>query len=425
MKKIIQNLLLTVAVLAGFNLQVSTAFAQGTAFAYQGRLNSAGTPASGTYDFTFTLFATNSAGIQTGATLTNFATAVSNGLFDVTLDFGENFPGAARWLEIGVRTNDAVSFSTLSPRQPILAVPYAIMAGSASNLLGNLPTAQISGMVPLLQLPSELLTNSANNVSLAGDFNGSFNGYGYFLNSLNPDSLISGGAGAQLQLTNFNNSFNGNFNGSFNGYGYFLNSLNPDSLISGGAGAQLQLTNFNNSFNGNFNGSFSGYGYFLNSLNPDSLISGGAGAQLQLTNFNNSFNGNFNGSFNGCGYFLNNLNPDSLISGGAGAQLQLTNFNNSFNGNFNGSFNGYGYFLNNLNPDSLISGGAGAQLQLTNLNNSFNGNFNGSFSGYGGGLTQISVDAVQGGITINLPVLVPGGGTNILCFTNGILRAIQ
>jgi len=40
-------------------------------------------------------------------------------------------------------------------------------------------------------------------------------------------------------------------------------------------------------------------------------------------------------------------------------------------------------------------------------------------------LTNLSANAITGGLSINLAVLVPGGGTNILCFTNDILRAIQ
>jgi len=48
-----------------------------------------------------------------------------------------------------------------------------------------------------------------------------------------------------------------------------------------------------------------------------------------------------------------------------------------------------------------------------------------NFTGGGAGLTNLSANAITGGLSINLAVLVPGGGTNILCFTNDILRAIQ
>jgi hypothetical protein len=51
--------------------------------------------------------------------------------------------------------------------------------------------------------------------------------------------------------------------------------------------------------------------------------------------------------------------------------------------------------------------------------------YNGSFAGNGDGLTNLSANAIAGGLTTNLAVLVPGGGTNMLCFTNGILRAVQ
>jgi hypothetical protein len=48
-----------------------------------------------------------------------------------------------------------------------------------------------------------------------------------------------------------------------------------------------------------------------------------------------------------------------------------------------------------------------------------------TFTGSGAGLFNVPADAITGGLTTNLSVLVPGGFTNILSFTNGILRAIQ
>ncbi len=147
-------------------------FAQTTAFSYQGRLNDGTNPANGTYDLTFKLYdSTNVPGHVVAGPLTNPATPINNGLFAVTLDFGASvFTGSNYWLEIGVRTNGAAAFSTLAPRSPIESVPYAIMANSASNLLGTvaagqitgaLPASQISGMLSLTQLPGSVLTNAA------------------------------------------------------------------------------------------------------------------------------------------------------------------------------------------------------------------------------------------------------------------------
>jgi hypothetical protein len=51
--------------------------------------------------------------------------------------------------------------------------------------------------------------------------------------------------------------------------------------------------------------------------------------------------------------------------------------------------------------------------------------FNGRFVGDGAGLINLSTDALTGGLTTNVPVLVPGGFTNTLVFTNGILRGVQ
>jgi hypothetical protein len=51
--------------------------------------------------------------------------------------------------------------------------------------------------------------------------------------------------------------------------------------------------------------------------------------------------------------------------------------------------------------------------------------FGGTITGNGSGLTNLSANAIADGLTTNFAVLVPGGGTNTLCFTNGILRAVQ
>src|SRR5579871_5991491 len=108
--------------------------AQGTAFTYQGRLNSAGNPANGSYNLTFTLF-TDSGGVnQYGGTLTNSAIGVTNGLFTTTLDFGPGtFIGQPLWLEIGVETNGGSSFTTLSPLQQLTPTPYAIYSAAANS----------------------------------------------------------------------------------------------------------------------------------------------------------------------------------------------------------------------------------------------------------------------------------------------------
>ena len=150
--------------------------AQGTAFTYQGQLANNGLPANGSFDLTFSLFdASNGVG-QVGTTLTNSAVAVSNGLFNVALDFGNQFPGADRWLEIGVRTNSGGTFTTLSPRQQLTPNPYAITASSASNLLGTLSVSQLSGALALSQIPSAVVTNNASSVSLTGTFSGDGSG---------------------------------------------------------------------------------------------------------------------------------------------------------------------------------------------------------------------------------------------------------
>ena len=70
--RLIPTLLTSLALLAA----VAPARAQGTAFTYQGRLNSGAAPVTGSFDLRFSLYDAASAGNVVGSPLTNAATAV-------------------------------------------------------------------------------------------------------------------------------------------------------------------------------------------------------------------------------------------------------------------------------------------------------------------------------------------------------------
>jgi len=154
----------------------TAAFAQGTTFTYQGRLDNNGIPVSGSYDLRFTIYDAPADGSIVAGPITNAPISVSNGLFTVMPDFGAGvFNGAARWLEIGVRTNGGGTFTTLGPRQPITATPYAI---TAANFTGTLPGGGLAGTYS----NAVIFNNPAN----------SFSGSGAGLTSLDASQLTSG-----------------------------------------------------------------------------------------------------------------------------------------------------------------------------------------------------------------------------------------
>jgi hypothetical protein len=171
--------------------------AQGTAFVYQGSLDDGGAPATGTnYGMVFSLYDAPTNGNLLGC-FKPTDLIVSNSLFTVPLDFGCAFDGTARWLEISVQKNDD-SPTTLTPRQSILPVPYAIRANTASNLLGSLPVSQLSGIVPAGHLPAALVTNNAANLNLTGAFGGRFSGDGNGLTNIPAGSIVYGNQVAVL-----------------------------------------------------------------------------------------------------------------------------------------------------------------------------------------------------------------------------------
>src|SRR5829696_2823917 len=135
-----------------FLLCAAPAFAQTSAFVYQGKLTDGASAANGTYQFQFKLFDAATGGSQIGQTIADLPATVTNGIFAVNLDFGASkFDGSARFLEIGVRLNGSGQpYTTLNPRQQVASTPYAVRALNANQAitadnsanLGGVPAAQ-------------------------------------------------------------------------------------------------------------------------------------------------------------------------------------------------------------------------------------------------------------------------------------------
>jgi hypothetical protein len=105
----------------------------GSDFTYQGQLTDAGSPANGPYDFQFALF--TSAGDGTPVdTVSVDDLVVSGGLVNASLDFTDApYTGQALWVEVRVRPGTSTgSYTTLAPRQPLNATPYALYALSGN-----------------------------------------------------------------------------------------------------------------------------------------------------------------------------------------------------------------------------------------------------------------------------------------------------
>jgi hypothetical protein len=423
-----------------FLATVHTVLGQGTAFTYQGRLNSNGGTANGTYDLTFQLWNASTSGSSIGVTATNSATTISNGLFTVAVDFGGGvFTGSNYWLQIGVRTNGAVSFTPLSPRQPITPAPYAIFANTASNVSGTISSASLPASP---NFPGSVTANSyfGNGANLTGitattlngksatnfwqttgnsgtsPTNGNYLGTsdnqplefwvngtrmlrldtagdiigGYVSNSVqqpNSGSVIGGGGASGGANIIFNSSSN-----VFIGAG--LNNLvGPnahDSVINGG---------INNTISSNSYQSFIGGGAYNNIQNDTarSTIVGGLTNVIQPLAIDSTIVG---GAYN----IIQSGAYESTIAGGYGNAIQTNAYNGTIDGGFfntvqNGSFNSTiaGGYFNSILPNayaSTISGGA------------YNTNQTGAaFSTIGGGgYNVIQPNAIFG--------VIPGGSNN-------------
>lgn len=409
--------------------------AQTTEFTYQGKLNDGMTPATGSYDFIVSLYSVETGGTPI-ASLSRPNIAVTNGIFALRLDFGAQFPGSNRWLEISLRPAGTGTFQALSPRVQVNSAPYSIKSAIAENAfqLGGIAADQfvltndprMSNARTPLAGSTNYIQNSAfiqnANFSITGNMSANivsaaqFNYGGFRLIGIGPGSntlfvgLNAGGPGG------VDNSYFGTNTGN-------ANSLGAANSFFGSSAGRVNTTGSNNSFFGmragdiNTTGSHNSYfGRHSGLLNLAGAFNSffGSGAGENSTTSNNSFFGyragatNSNASGNSFfGYLAGEANTgdENAFFGSEAGKANWQGDRNSFFGyaagdlNTNGSSNSYFGFRagssNTLGEHNSFFG-ALAGRNNTGSDNSFfgyeagasNSGINNSFFGYFAGLTN-------------------------------------
>lgn len=140
-----------------------------TPFVYQGRITDGTLPANGSYEFTFRVYDSLESGAQVGSTVVLPSVGVTNGIFTVSLDFGEHvFTGANRWLEMAAKPFGSVADADVFvPRQAILPVPYAqYAAASPADAATAALAARVSALESVLASGITVTSVSATNTNL-------------------------------------------------------------------------------------------------------------------------------------------------------------------------------------------------------------------------------------------------------------------
>ena len=233
------------------------AFAQTTEFSYQGRLNEGAAPVNASYDFEFRLFSVESGGAAL-AIIQRPGVTVTNAVFSVALDFGANFDGAPRFLEIAVKPAASGSgFQTLAPRQRINSTPYAIRSLSSTNTenVGNLLSTTVASATQLV-----IASTSANtpNALVRRDGGGNFSaniinasqyniGTSRMLSAPGTANTFVGKSSGAANTSGSNNTFGGTLAGFNNTTGNFNSFFGVSAGVS-------NMTGDSNSFFGNYTG---------------------------------------------------------------------------------------------------------------------------------------------------------------------------
>ncbi len=419
--------------------------AQTTAFSYQGKLTDSTVPqpTNGTYDVQFRLFDVpgGGQGTQQGATITNPAVPVTNGIFTVSLDFGQAVfaAGADVYLEISLRQAGSNSgYTSLAPRQRLTSSPYSIQslnaatAGTAANAtnatqLGGVAANQYvqtadsrltdartptAGSTNYVQNTTSQQTASNFNISGTGTANVINAGTVYQIGGSNVLSVPSTantfiGLNAGIANTGVNGTFVGNGAGQFNTSGtrnsFFgtsaglKNTTGNSNSFFGVISGTSNTTGGNNSFFGDSAGAinttgglnaFFGYNSgLLNTTGSFNSFFGASAGMANTTAINNSFFGQASG-------FKNTTGQDNTFIGNGAGFNNVSASRNTFTGSLSGFNNTTGDF------NSFYGYNSGA-ANTTSINNSFFGQSSGvknttgqdnTFIGNGAGFSNVSAN---------------------------------
>jgi len=379
----------------------------GSAFTYQGQLNFNGSPANGDFDFQFALFTAATGGTAVD-TITLNGQAVNAGLINATLDYTDvPFNGQALWIEVRVRGSGGGSYTTLSPRQPINATPYALFALSgnqgpqgATGATGPQGSTGATGVQGVAGSPGA--TGATGAQGPAGTVTLPFSGTGS-----DPSATLSvtnSGAGNGL-VGQTSGAASGVYGGSANGNGY---GVAGRAGSGSGIGApthtgvlgdsdtgygMLGLSHANDGVHGHT--SFSGSGAYAG------VAGVGDGGNFGVYGSSTSGDGTFGGSGSGNGIHGSSGTGNGVYgkSGGAGVWGESTGYDavhghtSNPNGNTSGvagfgDGNNYGVFGTSTTGSGVFgtSGGAGVWGESTGYDavHGHTSNPNGNTSGVAG-----------------------------------------
>ncbi|MDQ4122265.1 MAG: tail fiber domain-containing protein [Acidobacteriota bacterium] len=365
--------------------------AQTTEFTYQGKLSENSSSPTANYDFEFRLFDAETGGTAL-ATQQRLNVPVLNGVFNIRLDFGANFDGGSRWLEIAVKPAGSNSpLTTLAPRMPINSTPYSIRSlnAAASDALSDscvgcvkdsnissVSGSKIAGEIPIASVPagSTNYIRNTNSPQANADFNISGTGAANKFNAATQYDI----AGSRVfTVSSFSaNVFAGIGAGNSNGLG-------GDNSFFGHNAGRSNVSGANNSFfgrnagqantasNNSFFGAESGFG--TSSGTRNSFFGQQAGRNNQIGN-DNAFFGNRAGA--------NNTSSENSFFGSGAGDSNTSGVRNSFFGFQSGaavltgsdnSFFGFNAGQNNTASSNSFFGSRAGISTTTGSQNSFFG----------------------------------------------------
>ena len=372
------------------------AFAQGTEFTYQGKLTDSSVPPTANYDFQFRLFDALSGGTQAGATVTKLNVVVASGIFSVSLDFGTQFPGTSRFLDISVRPAGGGAYTPLAPRQPISSSPYAVRslnAATANTANSATNATQLGGVAASQYVVTTDPRMSDSRAPTAGSAN-------YIQNQ---------NAGTQA-TSNFNVSGNGTAN-IFNaatqyniGGSRVLSTPGTDNIFAG-VNAGAANTGISNSFVGSSAGGSNTTGFNNSFFGASAGVSNTTGVRNSFVGASAGFSnttGNNNAFVGTSAGLANTTGGDNSFFGASAGVSNTTGFSNSFVGTSAGVSNTTGSF------NSFFGKSAGVS-NTTGDSNSFFGTSAGFFNTTGGGNSFVGVSAGNANTTGNNNSFVGAG----------------